>query len=523
MSELAMVAAAHPSSSQLAPMPAEPAHEPVAEQNFGRRKLCQIEQGVERLQKNAREQHEVVANIESGMREMISEADLRRAIGLAFQEFDHRLEDAFLDSGRKCLAMFSKKDDVVSLAEQISKKVSSAELSAVLKKLSDLRLYVDTMANDIFIGHREALNGEFGKKADKQAMEAALAEKASVEQLHNLTDRVEKLEAFARACGGDQAAALEAMRSDLESKMKVMLEKLQVSMAESAAVLDQLRAEAAAQNSRLAAAEADSRSVAQQNAKLKAAQQAIEDQNEAAQALQANMQAQMSQMDAASQKASEDLMKLTANSMAFKQASEKSSRELSQQASAFKEQIEFLMQATDMIKRKARETNKNNTAKFADLVEEDARLREQLAGMDRSLKKFEREQRAVQREVQKALPAPEAPPDPNDHLVGVLAQLEAIAAGGDAGVGLKSGFVPGTAGTGYPALQTAQEPPSSKTERPPLPGYATGQTTPRGTDIEFALARLAGAASQTGIDSARGQQTAGGITSSPSPRTTKKR
>eukprot|EP00420_Gonyaulax_spinifera_P007724 CAMPEP_0197930728 /NCGR_PEP_ID=MMETSP1439-20131203/105941_1 /TAXON_ID=66791 /ORGANISM="Gonyaulax spinifera, Strain CCMP409" /LENGTH=129 /DNA_ID=CAMNT_0043553433 /DNA_START=23 /DNA_END=409 /DNA_ORIENTATION=- len=125
---------------------------------------------------------------------MISETDLRRAIGLAFQEFEHRLEDAFNDSNRKCLAMFSKRDEVSELEALIAKKVNWAEYNTVLKKLSELRMYIDTMADSIFIGHREALNGEFAKKADKLTTEQALRLKADWDEVNEVRARLERLE-----------------------------------------------------------------------------------------------------------------------------------------------------------------------------------------------------------------------------------------------------------------------------------------------------------------------------------------
>lgn len=52
-------------------------------------------------------------------------------------------------------------EDVVELQTLITKKVNWAEYNAVLKKLADLRQYVDGMAESVFIGQREALESEF--------------------------------------------------------------------------------------------------------------------------------------------------------------------------------------------------------------------------------------------------------------------------------------------------------------------------------------------------------------------------
>ena len=46
----------------------------------------------------------------------------------------------------------------------ITKKVNWAEYNAVLKKLADLRQYVDGMAESVFIGQREALESEFAPR-----------------------------------------------------------------------------------------------------------------------------------------------------------------------------------------------------------------------------------------------------------------------------------------------------------------------------------------------------------------------
>ena len=65
-------------------------YEPVAEHNFGRAKLMSLEIGINNLHRKTREQHEVVSHLEEQLSTMVSETDLRRAIGLAFQEFEGR-------------------------------------------------------------------------------------------------------------------------------------------------------------------------------------------------------------------------------------------------------------------------------------------------------------------------------------------------------------------------------------------------------------------------------------------------
>lgn len=495
MSEQALVpfnSALSQESTQLVESPAEPYQEPLAEQIFGRRRLCHIEQGVDRLQRTAREQQDAVSSLEAGLQERISKADLRREISLAFQELDRHVEDAILDSGRKCLALFSRKDDTSQLSERVDKKVSWAEHNAVLKRLSDLRLYVETMANETFVGHREALNAEFGKKADAEMVREALAAKASCDEVRGLTERIERLEAVAREAEAQQATAIEAGCAQLEAQMRGQLEKQQAALAENEAAIAALRTEVAQQARRLASVEAETKQSSAVSSKQKQTLQALQDQyDETLKPALGAMKDKLSKMDSAALKTTDDLMRLTTGSKSFQEVAQKSNEELTRQGNAYKEQLEFLMQATDMIKRKARELTKSTTSKLTELVDEDDRLREQLAALERGLKKQERDLRAAGR----ALPAPEPPPDPNERLAGVLQQLEAIAGG--APPGSKSDL------TGYPRQR---EQPAltggSKTERPPLPA-PTGRTTPRGSDVDLALTRLAAGTGQTQIDSIR--------------------
>merc|ERR1740117_1124694 len=132
----------------------------------------------------------------------------------------------------------------------------------------------------------------------------------------------------------------------------------------------------------------------------------------------------------------QDLQALDGNGKEFRSVSEQRFTDLTAQAKTCREHLDFLMQATEMIKRRSREQGKSNTTLFKELGEAQSQLREQLAALERVMKKNEREVRAVERThralssdgaaAQLALPAPA--PDPNDRLKGVLEQLERIAA-----------------------------------------------------------------------------------------------
>lgn len=45
------------------------------------------------LRKQSVKHHDAVTQLETGLKTRISEVDLRRALGLAFQEFENRIED----------------------------------------------------------------------------------------------------------------------------------------------------------------------------------------------------------------------------------------------------------------------------------------------------------------------------------------------------------------------------------------------------------------------------------------------
>merc|ERR1719436_1204690 len=131
----------------------------------------------------------------------------------------------------------------------------------------------------------------------------------------------------------------------------------------------------------------------------------------------------------------QELQVLANDVKAFQSASQEKTNGLTATTNTCKEHLEFLMQETDMIKRRSRETAKSNVGKFKELSDEDQRLLEQMAGLERQLKNQERELRALERQAGRmqdvgaplqALPAPE-PAGPNDRLRGVLEQLEMIA------------------------------------------------------------------------------------------------
>mmetsp|Transcript_59678 Transcript_59678/g.121673 ORF Transcript_59678/g.121673 Transcript_59678/m.121673 type:complete len:534 (+) Transcript_59678:151-1752(+) len=442
MEELALM----PKSPEL--MELTESYEPIAEHNLNRKRVLQLEQGIDKLHRTTRQQHEVVSNLESGMKAMISETDLRRAIGIAFQEFEHRLEDAFQDSNRKCLTMFSKRDEVQDLQVKISNKVNWSEHNTVLKKLSELRQYIDTMAESVFIGHRDALNGEFAKKADASMVEKALKAKADFDDVNEVRARLERLEVLVSQTDMQQSAKLKALHDETVEMSRAQSEKQEARIVENATQIKALSEKHTLLAKRLTG---DGTPGGGLEGRVGALAHVAESLGEGQELLKnrqeqmiipaiAAMEDRLAKTEDAAGRMQQDLRALEGDAKVFQETSERKFGDLLAQANASKEHFEFLVQATEMIKRKARETAKATTGKFQEHSEAQETLGQQVAALERQLKRQEREVRAMEGRCSRApddggpmraLPPPElVPADPNDKLKSVLEQLEKIAGGG---------------------------------------------------------------------------------------------
>merc|ERR1719408_874561 len=103
----------------------------ITEGMMTHKRLISLQQNVSTLQKTSRTHHEMVVRLERAMSDTISENDLRRAIGLALEEFDSQLVEAFRDSNRKCMSMFAKQEDVAEIQGKIDKKADTQMCNTV--------------------------------------------------------------------------------------------------------------------------------------------------------------------------------------------------------------------------------------------------------------------------------------------------------------------------------------------------------------------------------------------------------
>lgn len=475
-------------------MSAEP---PVAEHNLARKRMLELERSVDQLRKDGRRQHELVSQIGNDVKTMVSELDLRRAVGLAFQEVEARLEDVFQDSNRKCLAMFSKREDITNLEAALGKKVNWQEYNTVLKKLSDLRQYVDTMAGSVFIGHREALNAEFAKKADASTIDKALKTKADVGDVNDVRARLERLEALVAATTARQTAQLDEFKAFSSEMAERDNTRLQGLIAEQAKSIQALRNDSASIVGRLKNVDGALGGVEDMRSKIAEEARLLKDREERVASTLAAMQGQLSRTTTASAQTQRDLEGLGSEVKELRDFSSHRLTGLSQQGETHKERLDFLMQATEMMKRKSRELVKSNVTKFDELTTEQTKAASQLAALEKSVKKQDQDVRTLEKRAIKAdggggggtiamsLKALMAPgfaeygcesfqEDPNRNLKSVLDQLEQIGAGG------------------HPFEQMGVD---IDWQRPPLPFDKTA----RGTDIYGSLA------GQSPIDSARGR------------------
>jgi len=479
--------------------------EPIAEHNFARKKMHSLETDVGSLRKDARQLHETVTQQAADMKIMVSELDLRRAIGLAFQEFELRLEDAFTDSNRRCLAMFSKREEVQDVQVKIEKKVNWNEYNVVMKKLSDLRQYIDTMAESVFIGHRDALNSEFAKKADAHMVEQALKAKADFSQVSDVLARLERLEVLVQHTDTRHSETIEAIRAELTEQSKAEEEKHQASISENKASITALRTEAASLASRLGRTEGQIGGLNDVAKKVMEAVQNTKGEQDKVMSSIDGMLDQLGRLDHAAAQTREDLQTLDVTTEEFRKTATDKFDGLSAQGEACKEKLDFLMQATEMIKRKSKEASKANEKKFGEVSEEQDKHTNQMAALERQLKRQERDLRAAENRASraenavggslKALPAPTASGPlellgggeltaealGNNKLNSILDQLAKIGAGG------------------HPFEQMGVD---VDANRPPLPWAGEER---RGMDHDAtSLPRFTGQAGPAPIDSARG-------------------
>jgi chromosome segregation ATPase len=454
--------------------------ESIAEGMMSYKKLLALHQGVATLRKTSRTHHEMVVRLEKAMGDTISENDLRRAIGLALEEFDSQLVEAFRDSNRKCISMFAKSEDVAEIQSKIDKKVNFDQYNAVLQKLSELRKYIDTMAESVFIGHQESQE-EFAKTGE---VEKYLKQKADLAELTQVRAKLERLEAVVTANDMKHNTSMDDMNQMVTKSNASNIQINRQMIEENKNLIAQLQNDTQSLMTRMDGAEEQIEKLNEDTANIAEKQGDIQERQDnviwrACQSLQGLFQG----MEGKVNDLNEDLTDMRTNVDKFQDFATQRIQQLFDDDEQVKEQVRFLMEASEMLKRRSREFTKTHNSQLKDLQSSEAKLMEQMGTLERSFKAHERELRAIEKrtptlssalatmasgDILPPVIAEPVPLDPNQNLQNVLTQLEMIANGTP---------MPSKALMPLGANAGLSPPLPLKSPRPPLPMGPTGSTS----------------------------------------------
>merc|ERR1719500_457260 len=91
-----------------------------------------------------------------------------------------------------------------------------------------------------------------------------------------------------------------------------------------------------------------------------------------------------------------DLKAMNSEMSGFQDVVQTSLNKLSQQVQANVQHAEFLLQETDMIKRRSKESGKKQVASLQDISDKQVKLSQQVETMERDVRKTHREVRAIE-------------------------------------------------------------------------------------------------------------------------------
>eukprot|EP00397_Hematodinium_sp_SG-2012_P024418 GEMP01025435.1.p1 GENE.GEMP01025435.1~~GEMP01025435.1.p1 ORF type:complete len:472 (+),score=135.50 GEMP01025435.1:58-1473(+) len=204
----------------------EPMKESLADKIQQRKRLAHLEQGLTEMVQFVKEQREALKQLQDTLNGVVREEEFKKGIGLAFTEFESRLQDALQETSRKHLQMFSRKEDLNDVQEMIKKKVNIVDQQALSKRITEIRTYVDAAAEQVFSGQKEILQTNFDRKADAVSVDLALKKKADSNELHDLRARLERLEMVFRHAGMYQSVQLDDLRAELKCQLEDSLTQM---------------------------------------------------------------------------------------------------------------------------------------------------------------------------------------------------------------------------------------------------------------------------------------------------------
>jgi septal ring factor EnvC (AmiA/AmiB activator) len=351
----------------------------LAEQMFQAKKVLQLGDQLDALEQQLASVQQLVSQAEDQLRQTISQQDLRRAIGLAFQEFELRMQEEFQQSHRTVLSQFCKKEEVQEVYTMVNKKVNWNDYQYLLSKVTELRTYIDHTAESVFLGHRDALQQEFARKADATSVDMALKAKADFTEINDLRARLERLEMLFSHSGMHHSARLDELREELTTSLSSNVKSFKASLSEHATSLSELQAA----EHRLQQYCEDT---AHQITEVARRTDAIED---VLPATAANIERiereaaargeRLSTVDAALQSAMHERLQLNERIQGFEDQWSSRLAALDDSSRRADQQVDFLTQANEALKRRVREVNRTLNEQHRGLAEEKDLLEARLA------------------------------------------------------------------------------------------------------------------------------------------------
>lgn len=370
--------------------------EPIVDMVCNQHKIVSLEKDMSKLSERSKRQHASVMKLEVDVQSAVSVNDLHAALGLAFEEVDSRLEETFRDSNAKFLSMFARRDDLRELQDVVSNKVTRHEHNAVMKCLSDLRTHFDSVTDSVFMRHIEAIKIDFARKADADWSQEQLGKKADLDDFVDVKARLERLE---------------VLFAEQRAQMPIILQQYaDKSAADLAAAVSSNRAKMEANKVLIAAIRADHQEVLKRLTKTEEQLVTMTEYHDTHRGITdtlqdahenvvltgiGKLQSNLADLEGFTKKAHAALEALGKETRQFHESAQANFKELQSQASSDKRQLELLMDAVEMQKRRAREFTKSNTAALKDLTEEQEKLAQQINAVEVFAKGQERKGRAV--------------------------------------------------------------------------------------------------------------------------------
>lgn len=298
---------------------------------------------------------------EEQLRGTISQADLRRAMGLAFQEFEMRMQEELQETHRTVLSQFCKRDEVQDIVSLVSKKVNWTDYQSLLGKVTELRTYIDHTAESIFLGQRDALQQEFARKADATSVDMALKSKADFREINDLRARVERLEMLFTGSGVHMNARFDELREDLTTGMRLSVQQIQGSLTrdrEAIEKLQQIEKTSSAERENLRA------TIKQVGTRLEELQGSLPSTAEAMAKLEeqtATMTRLINEFREEKGATQQERLELNNQARALEHKTEEQYKELKETIKMSGEQVAFLTEASEALKRRVREVARTLT------------------------------------------------------------------------------------------------------------------------------------------------------------------